>query len=809
VQEGRVTSYKPPLRRLLNPVPSFHLSLDENSEGGGPRNTAYFFMLTGESSYFTTKNNFDLASENEDSSGQRGSGKRTRQKSVALVLTAVPNSDRATDSNHVCLSRRQHVLTRSVDLPNQLEMGEIRPEGGHEWALHPEPEDIFAKTVSLVNSRAYQKAAPFTSAGLIKRLEMIKNAGLPPLRVVRLSTLIELGRIPRSTEGHAVDALQEFTRLDGERPSTAHPDRIWRNGHSHLHAPLIVFFSHRWARPVEGFPDGPDNTKARALIHWAKQELWERRKQTEVLVRGVVTIVNRAVEEGEGWKLVIAHVFLVIQLAIVLVAWAVGNWWFCLLILPGLLLCAACQAIGSRSEACRKAAIKLTGRYAKEVGDEVASHIADLPTEVLFFIDYTCVDQQNPSAEVGAIPAYVSSCSEILAHFDQMYSQRAWCRAELMLAHAFTGEMNRKRFKRIVRDIEHQERSRADNRDCASECGTVCGDICKEYEGGNWISVIQSGVQPGARANRSEELLLLDPTEGHVTEITDMHVITRLKQCAEASSSFTCGVVYQDILSDVIRDIMSRYAKLHPYFGWNSAAMSCWNVAINFIQVIKLPITVVYCVALIPYLLIVFIYSMAFCAPWIALSGKRSTKVGKSHISLRDRHTYQWGYHPWGEGPVEHVHVAAQTFRIGIPPGSVPGQAMSVKVPLGFAQSGQTRVIVVPPLGQAFVDVPLNAADGLPGQGRTLLQVLVPHGMRGGQTLLVQTPSGRMQVVIPPGLKEGEAFQFVPATFSPPAIGPPPPFQSGPPPPFESTPPPFESGPHPTGTGRLTFETSD
>jgi hypothetical protein len=701
------------------------------------------------------------------------------------------------------------VLTRSVDLPNQLEMGEIRPEGGHEWALHPEPEDIFAKTVSLVNSRAYQKAAPFTSAGLIKRLEMIKNAGLPPLRVVRLSTLIELGRIPRSTEGHAVDALQEFTRLDGERPSTAHPDRIWRNGHSHLHAPLIVFFSHRWARPVEGFPDGPDNTKARALIHWAKQELWERRKQTEVLVRGVVTIVNRAVEEGEGWKLVIAHVFLVIQLAIVLVAWAVGNWWFCLLILPGLLLCAACQAIGSRSEACRKAAIKLTGRYAKEVGDEVASHIADLPTEVLFFIDYTCVDQQNPSAEVGAIPAYVSSCSEILAHFDQMYSQRAWCRAELMLAHAFTGEMNRKRFKRIVRDIEHQERSRADNRDCASECGTVCGDICKEYEGGNWISVIQSGVQPGARANRSEELLLLDPTEGHVTEITDMHVITRLKQCAEASSSFTCGVVYQDILSDVIRDIMSRYAKLHPYFGWNSAAMSCWNVAINFIQVIKLPITVVYCVALIPYLLIVFIYSMAFCAPWIALSGKRSTKVGKSHISLRDRHTYQWGYHPWGEGPVEHVHVAAQTFRIGIPPGSVPGQAMSVKVPLGFAQSGQTRVIVVPPLGQAFVDVPLNAADGLPGQGRTLLQVLVPHGMRGGQTLLVQTPSGRMQVVIPPGLKEGEAFQFVPATFSPPAIGPPPPFQSGPPPPFESTPPPFESGPHPTGTGRLTFETSD
>ena len=79
---------------------------------------------------------------------------------------------------------------------------------------------------------------------------------------------------------------------------------------------------------------------------------------------------------------------------------------------------------------------------------------------------------------------------------------------------------------------------------------------------------------------------------------------------------------------------------------------------------------------------------------------------------------------------------------------------------MGFAQSGQTRVIVVPPLGQAFVDVPLNAAIALPGQGQTL-QALVPEGMRGGETLLVETPSGRMQVVIPLGLKAGETFQFL------------------------------------------------
>jgi hypothetical protein len=125
----------------------------------------------------------------------------------------------------------------------------------------------------------------------------------------------------------------------------------------------------------------------------------------------------------------------------------------------------------------------------------------------------------------------------------------------------------------------------------------------------------------------------------------------------------------------------------------------------------------------------------------------------------------------WWEAPVEHVHdVAAQTFRIGIPPGSVPGQTMSVKVPMGFAHSGETRVFMVPPLGHAstnaFVDVPLNAAVALPDKEQTLLQALVPDGMRGGETLVVQTPSGRMQVVvIPQGLKEGEAFQFLAASW--------------------------------------------
>ena len=372
----------------------------------------------------------------------------------------------------------------SIELPSQLEMGELRPGGGHERASHPEPEDIFAKTMNLMNSKAYQKAAPFTSVGLRKRLEMIKNAGVPPLRVVRLSTLIELGCIPRSTEGYAVDALQEVKRLQVECPSNSSWDP---DTHDHLHAPLLVFFSHRWTRPTEGFPDGTDNAKAKALINWGKQELWERRKRAEVLVRHAATCYNRNVEAGESWQEIVIHVSFCIWVAIVLVAWAVGNWWLCLIILPCHLAMEVCRNLGMRSEDCKMAAIKVTGRKAKVVGDEVKTHIAHLPTEVLFFIDYTCVDQQNPSAEVGALPAYVSACSEILSHYDGMYALRAWCRAEMMLAYAFTGELHRKKFETAARNFESVERLldiRA-SRDrtsfwevCTCACACVCACVC-------------------------------------------------------------------------------------------------------------------------------------------------------------------------------------------------------------------------------------------------------------------------------------------------------------------------------------------
>ena len=42
-----------------------------------------------------------------------------------------------------------------------------------------------------------------------------------------------------------------------------------------------------------------------------------------------------------------------------------------------------------------------------------------------------------------------------------------------------------------------------------------------------------------------------------------------------------------------------------------------------------------------------------------------------------------------------------------------------------------------------------------------MFQAWVPDGMRGGQKLLLETPSGRMEVEIPQGLEAGQTFQFI------------------------------------------------
>ena len=88
----------------------------------------------------------------------------------------------------------------------------------------------------LLASSAWNKAHTTTRKGLLKRLQMIPDAGLNPMRVVAHSRLRELGRIPSSHEGHQEDAIAAVRRC-GAKNLTNKPKAV------------LLFYSHRWKRP--------------------------------------------------------------------------------------------------------------------------------------------------------------------------------------------------------------------------------------------------------------------------------------------------------------------------------------------------------------------------------------------------------------------------------------------------------------------------------------------------------------------------------------------------------------------------------
>jgi len=100
-------------------------------------------------------------------------------------------------------------------------------------------------TLELLADESWQAADVTRWFGLHKRVAMVSRKGLPPLKLLRGSRLRKLGRIPRSDEGFAEEALE-----------------ILRPGH------VIVFFSHPWLRPLERKPDSVDNVKAKRLIEF-------------------------------------------------------------------------------------------------------------------------------------------------------------------------------------------------------------------------------------------------------------------------------------------------------------------------------------------------------------------------------------------------------------------------------------------------------------------------------------------------------------------------------------------------------------
>ena len=103
----------------------------------------------------------------------------------------------------------------------------------------------------LLASSAWNKAHTTTQQGLLKRLQMIQDAGLNPMSVVAHRTLKRLGRIPRSHEGYQEDAIAAVRRCGADRFK--------------IPKAVLLFYSHVWKRPNWSEDLGKD-------LPWASEE---------------------------------------------------------------------------------------------------------------------------------------------------------------------------------------------------------------------------------------------------------------------------------------------------------------------------------------------------------------------------------------------------------------------------------------------------------------------------------------------------------------------------------------------------------
>ncbi|KAL8903869.1 MAG: hypothetical protein Q9207_003640 [Kuettlingeria erythrocarpa] len=51
------------------------------------------------------------------------------------------------------------------------------------------------------------------------------------------------------------------------------------------------------------------------------------------------------------------------------------------------------------------------------------------------WMDFACIDQDNPGPGVGALPLNLAQCNSVITLADQEYESRAWCSVEALLAH--------------------------------------------------------------------------------------------------------------------------------------------------------------------------------------------------------------------------------------------------------------------------------------------------------------------------------------------------------------------------------------
>ena len=179
------------------------------------------------------------------------------------------------------------------------------------------------KVTELIQTDDFTKRA--ASVSRVAIIEMANEVG-PKMRLVHSDTLQQLGRLPRSSENMAVDAIE---------------------GIRHYGAPVveISMVSHRWLNPsldASSHPDDKNNRKALAINEFTK------------------------------W---------------------------------------------------RKKWVENTHRFTPEI---------------FYWIDYCCVNQDNPQQEMAMLPLWVACCERFLRIETPDYDERTWCRIEPILSYVFS-----------------------------------------------------------------------------------------------------------------------------------------------------------------------------------------------------------------------------------------------------------------------------------------------------------------------------------------------------------------------------------
>ena len=124
----------------------------------------------------------------------------------------------------------------------------------------------------------------------------------------------------------------------------------------------------------------------------------------------------------------------------------------------------------------------------------------DPKMEIFWWIDRACTNQDDPGPDMAALPAYAAACAGIVAAWNDVYKDRAWCQVELLVAYAF-------------------------------------------MTSGRKVWVVPSAFENGATwpmRFEVEQVVVADPAKGLLTNTGDRPVIESLTNVASGSTAFTC-----------------------------------------------------------------------------------------------------------------------------------------------------------------------------------------------------------------------------------------------------------------------------